>query len=176
MTDPLYRAGATALLALVPEADPAVHAFRERYDASAAAGVPAHVTILAPFLDEARIDGDVHDALADIIGGCPAFDVAFAGFGRFPDVLYLRPDPVEQFRALTTAISERFPDAPPYGGQFADIVPHLTVAHGKPRELLDDVAALLGPHLPIVARTSSVHLLACDGRRWTPVAAYPLKG
>jgi 2'-5' RNA ligase len=176
MTDPLYRAGSTALLAVVPEAEPALHAFRERYDASAAAGVPAHVTILVPFLDESRVDDAVHDALAGIIGGFGAFDVAFGGFGRFPDVLYLRPEPEEPFRALTAAIALRFPETPPYGGVFADVIPHLTVAHGQPAELLDDVAALLAPDLPIVARVSAVQLLVCDGHRWTASAAYPLKG
>jgi hypothetical protein len=35
--------------ALVPEAEPLVKPFRDRYDPSAAAGVPAHITLLYPF-------------------------------------------------------------------------------------------------------------------------------
>jgi hypothetical protein len=39
----------TALVILVPEAEALVKAFRERYDPSAAEGMPAHVTVLYPF-------------------------------------------------------------------------------------------------------------------------------
>jgi hypothetical protein len=34
---------------VVPEAEPLVKPFRDRYDPSAAAGVPAHITLLYPF-------------------------------------------------------------------------------------------------------------------------------
>jgi hypothetical protein len=40
----------SALVVLVPEAEPLVGPFRERYDPSASAGMPAHITINYPFL------------------------------------------------------------------------------------------------------------------------------
>ena len=42
--------GESALLVAVPAAEPAVAAHRSRLDTSAAVGVPAHITVLYPFL------------------------------------------------------------------------------------------------------------------------------
>src|ERR1700761_7063123 len=46
----------SALLIRVPAAEPAVGAHRARLDASARDGVPAHLTVLYPFLPPAQID------------------------------------------------------------------------------------------------------------------------
>ncbi|MGW4410168.1 2'-5' RNA ligase family protein [Nonomuraea sp. NPDC004702] len=158
-----YRAGGTALVAAIPEAEPLVGPWRSRLDAAAADGVPAHVTILYPFLDRDRLD---EGALDRLIGAHPAFDVRFAGCGRFPGVLYLSPDPERPFRELTEAVAARWPEAPPYGGRFASIVPHLTVADQQEPELLDHVEAELAAGLPLAARVREVRLLVSDGRRW----------
>ena len=40
----------SALVILVPEAEPLVRPFRHRFDPSAALGVPAHITLLYPFI------------------------------------------------------------------------------------------------------------------------------
>jgi 2'-5' RNA ligase len=176
MSDPLYRAGSTALLAVVPEVEAVVGAHRTRFDASAAAGVPAHVTVLVPFLAEEQVDGPVDAALRAIIGAHPPIVVTFAGFGRFPHVLYLRPEPDQPFRALTEALAARWPETPPYGGQFDDVVPHLTVAHNQPRKVLAQVSKEIAPRLPLTARVSAVALMVCDGTRWTPRTEYPLEG
>ncbi|MEV0650639.1 hypothetical protein AB0I28_35840 [Phytomonospora sp. NPDC050363] len=66
--------------------------------------------------------------------------------------------------------------APPYGGQFADVIPHLTVAHGRPSGVLDEVAAAVDGQLPIDATVSSVRLLVTDGERWERRADFPLLG
>ena len=47
----------------------------------------------------------------------------------FPESLYLVPEPDEPFILLTEAIVREFPEYPPYGGKFTEIVPHLTVAN-----------------------------------------------
>ncbi|MER6514958.1 2'-5' RNA ligase family protein [Nonomuraea sp. NPDC001636] len=117
---------------------------RSRLDAAAADGVPAHVTILYPFLDRDRLD---EVALGRLIAAHAAFDVRFAGCGRFPGVLYLAPGPERPFRELTEAVAARWPEAPPYEGRFASIVPHLTVADrqepaAKVRQPKDDHASL----------------------------------
>ena len=44
----------SALVVLVPEADPLVGPFRSFFDPSAALGVPAHVTLLYPFVEPAE--------------------------------------------------------------------------------------------------------------------------
>jgi len=70
----------------------------------------------------------VVDALAAAVASVSAFGCEFpvtSWFGE--DVLYLAPRPDEPFRALTRAVCAAFPGYLPYGGAFADTIPHLTV-------------------------------------------------
>ncbi len=53
----------SALMVLVPEAETLVKPFRDRYDPSAAAGVPAHITLLYPFKHPNEVDQTVLDDL-----------------------------------------------------------------------------------------------------------------
>jgi 2'-5' RNA ligase len=161
-----YEVGQTALIAEVPEAEPLVRGWRDRFDAAAAAGVPAHVTVLVPFLNRRLLSPGIRAELRQIFARHPAFSVQFAECRRFPDVLYLAPVPDTRFRALTNAVATRWPDVPPYGGQFEDVVPHLTVAHGQEPSLLDKIEADLSPRLPIRAHISAVQLLAFTGEQW----------
>lgn len=168
--------GQTALLAVVEEVEPLVGLWRRRFDSSASAGVPAHVTVLVPFLDVDRIDAAVIDDLRTLISRHGPFAVRFGGCRRFPDVLYLEPIPDQPFRALTEAVAARWPETPPYGGQFADVVPHLTVAHSQKPHVFDEVEAALTARLPVAAYISSVSLFVCDGERWDRHAEFPLFG
>jgi 2'-5' RNA ligase superfamily len=77
-------------------------------------------------------------------------------------VLYLAPRPDEPFRALTRAACAAFPGYLPYGGAFADSVPHLTIGErpaGGVADLRAAEAAVL-PWLPVRARVSRVWLMA----------------
>jgi 2'-5' RNA ligase len=168
-------AGETALIVKLPEAEPLVDAWRDRYDSSAAAGVPAHVTVLYPFLHESRLDADVVNTLVELIGAHDPFEVRFTHCGRFPDVLYLAPDPDAPFRALTEAVAARWPEAPPHGGQFEDVVPHLTVAHGQDPATYDAIEAALSGTAPLSACVTAVHLFVRDGaEHWHERRAFAL--
>lgn len=169
-----FQAGQTGLIVRIPEAEPAVRAWREQLDPSAQAGVPAHVTVLFPFLDESRIDALVHSALADVLGSHQAFDLRFESCGRLPEVLYLVPEPDTQLRQLTEAIADHWPEAPPYGGRFAEIVPHLTIAQGQEDAVLEEIEADLGGKLPFTSHVSSVELMVHDGTKWQERASFAL--
>ena len=169
-----FRAGQTGLVVRVPEAEPVVGGWRERFDPSARAGVPAHVTVLFPFLDVSRIDAGVRSALAEVFGSRPAFDLRFGRCGRFPGVLYLAPEVDTSLRQLTETTAERWPEAPPYGGQFTEIVPHLTVADGPSEAVLDEVEAALSDSFPITSRVTSIDLLVHDGAQWHEQASFAL--
>jgi 2'-5' RNA ligase len=145
----------------VPEAEPVVGEWRQRYTLDAPAGIPAHVTILFPFVDPGRLE-EVEARLAELIAAVPAFDVTFARTARFPEVLYLEPEPAEPFVALTHAIEREWPDQPPYGGHFETIVPHLTVAEPEDPALLDRIAAEVEPQLPIATRVNEAALFVED--------------
>ncbi|MET8453700.1 2'-5' RNA ligase family protein [Streptomyces sp. NPDC005209] len=171
----VFQAGQSGLIVRIPEAEPAVRAWRDRLDPSARAGVPAHVTVLFPFLDASRIDQGACAAIGEVLGRHRSFEARFDHCGRFPGVLYLAPEPDTHFRRLTEAIAERWPENPPFGGQFDDVVPHLTVAQGQDEALVEKAEADLLTALPIVAQVSAVDLLVHDGTRWRQRASFPLK-
>ncbi|MFE7562168.1 2'-5' RNA ligase family protein [Kitasatospora sp. NPDC057500] len=169
----MTAAGESALILPVPEAEAVVGPWRERYDPSARLGVPAHVTVLYPFRPADRLDAEVLGDLAELIAAQPAFDLAFTRGGDFPGVHWLAPsaEGAVRLNALTAAVAARWPEHPPYGGRFEEVVPHLTVAyHDDP----GPIAADLAPHLPLAARAGVVRLLVFDGACWVRRADFPL--
>ena len=170
----VFEAGQTALVIGVPEAEPVVRGWRERLDPAARAGVPAHVTVVYPFLDESRVDEDLCADLADVLGRHPEFDLRFARCGRFPGVLYLVPEPEGPVRRLTEAVVGRWPEAPPYGGKFPEVVPHLTVVQVEDDAVLDEIETAVLGRLPCTARVSSVDLMVYDGVKWQERASFAL--
>ncbi|MFG2816760.1 2'-5' RNA ligase family protein [Streptomyces sp. NPDC048410] len=170
-----FQAGQSGLVIRVPEAEPAVRAWRDRLDPSARASVPAHVTVLFPFLHESRIDDGTHAAIGEVIGRHHPFEARFAHCGRFPGILYLVPDPDDPLRRLTEAIANRWPETPPFGGQFDEVIPHLTIAQGQHDAVLQEAEPDLRARLPVTARVSSVDLLVHDGTRWQQRASFALR-
>lgn len=168
------QAGQSGLIVTIPEAEPAVRAWRDRLDPSSRAGVPAHVTVLYPFLDASRIDQGVCAAVGELLGRHQSFEAPFDHCGRFPGVLYLAPETDTHFRRLTEAIVERWPENPPFGGQFDDVIPHLTVAQGQDEVVLEEIEADLVTNLPIVTQVSSVDMLVHDGTLWRRRASFAL--
>ena len=63
----------TALLVPVPAAEPAVGQHRARLDEAARDGVPAHITVLYPFLPPAGIDEALLSSLGRMFAGHAAF-------------------------------------------------------------------------------------------------------
>jgi 2'-5' RNA ligase len=149
----------SALVVEVPEATRAVDDWRERTSsAKPSAGVPAHVTILFPFVPARRIDRELLASLGSLFAAYPAFGFELRDARRFPGLLYLAPEPAERFLELIEAAAAAHPDFPPYGGEFDTIVPHLTAAEGE-AAVLDRAAADIEPSLPIPAVAHEVTLL-----------------
>jgi 2'-5' RNA ligase len=168
--------GSTVLHVTVPEAEPLVGAWRERYDRAAGLGVPAHVTVIAPFLPTERLDAGALAELAALIAEHPPFEMRFADFGRFSQVLYLAPEPAAPLLALTEAMLARWPEAPPYGGEFDVIVPHLTLAEREEPATYREVTDAVRPLLPFTSKAGEVQLMAFDGTRFREHTAFPLQG
>ncbi|MGH8827103.1 MAG: 2'-5' RNA ligase family protein [Jiangellaceae bacterium] len=166
MTEIPFRPGQTALNVPVPEAEPIVAEFRRNHDRAASYGVPAHVTVLFPFLPVDRVDDGVLGELRRLVGSVPSFELRFERTGRFPDVLFLVPRPGEPLRELTSWVAARWPECPAYGGQFADVVPHLTVAQSSDHEILDRIERVVTARLAVRATVSTVSLIGFDGHRW----------
>ena len=127
----------------------AVARLRDRMDPSAAQAVPAHVTLIYPFMPVEMLKEDVRRTVEQIVAGQPMFPFVLASVGRWPNVVYLAPDPAEPFRKLTLRLAEAFPDYPPYEGAHDEVVPHLTVAQDVPDDWLAAAAHALPGQLPI---------------------------
>ncbi|NQV07699.1 2'-5' RNA ligase family protein [bacterium] len=169
-----YDTGAnTGLIVPVPAAESVVGPLRFETDPSAAFGVGAHVTVLFPFVPRETLDREVEDAVARIAADHEPFDVTFGEIGRFPDVVWVAPDPAAPFRALTRSVSQRWPEHPPYRGEFDEPIPHLTVGHGDEGDL-DRLAGAVGPGLPIQSRVDVIELLVFDGEWWRLRRRFPL--
>lgn len=117
---------------------------RERMDPSAAQGIPAHVTLLVPFMPQSELTDVVRSTLSRIIATEPVFTVTFPSVARWPNVVYLPPEPDEPFRRLTAALVAAFPEYLPYEGKHEAVVPHLTVAY----DVADDYYAAAEHALP----------------------------
>jgi len=150
----------SGLIIEVPEAEPAVGEPRSRLDSNARLGVPAHITVLFPFMPPAHLDDAVLHRLADLFGAVPAFEhrlVRTSWFGQ--DVLWLAPEDDAPFRSLTESVHREFPDYPPFGGQFENVVPHLTVADRRPLGQMQSAEHQVRKHLPIRCEATGVSLM-----------------
>jgi 2'-5' RNA ligase len=166
----------SALIVEVPEAEPLVREWRAKHDWSAQHGVPAHITLLVPFVPTETIGDRLHAELRALFAAHPAFSFRLARVARFPEVAWLAPEPVEPFKALIEAIASRYPEYPPYEGIHDEVIPHLTVAEGG-TDLQNEVDAALAPALPIGAEARSVSLILEDESGWwNPGERYPLAG
>jgi hypothetical protein len=154
-----------------------------RESASARLGVPAHVTLLFPFVAGRAIGMDILASVGRVLGGAAVFHVAFREVGRFEPgggapngVVWLAPDPVAPFLSLIDRLSNAFPDYPPYGGVFDEVIPHLTLADDDATRMDSNVAEA-SRHLPFRRRVSDAALLveSADGR-WRTRRRFPLGG
>jgi 2'-5' RNA ligase len=169
----------SALVVLVPEAEASVKPFRDRYDPSAAAGMPAHITLLYPFKPPDEVDEAVLDSLRHCFRRFAPIHFSLSSIRRFSvEVLYLAPEPDEPFRQLTLAIWDRYPETPPYGGKWPNIVPHLSVAWLADEQQLDgitnDFVEASQEQLPIRATASEVALMDIRSGRWQVRAMFSL--
>jgi 2'-5' RNA ligase len=164
----------TALVVRVPEAEHAVGAWRLEHDSSAALGVPAHVTVLFPWKPNRAITDEDLESLDTVCSRFEPFDAVFTAIEDRGDVIWMRPEPEQPFRNLTTAVWERWPEHPPYEGRFDDVIPHLTIADGELHGLSARIESSVGPHLPIRTPVNAIDLLAFEAGRWTTHRTFEL--
>jgi 2'-5' RNA ligase len=169
----------TAVLVLVPEAERVVASHRADLDPASGLGVPAHVTVLYPFVPPERVDDGVISDLAGAVSSVACFDVTFARLRWFErSVLWLAPEPADPFVALTAAVQRAFPRYLPYRGAHPDLVPHLTIGQNQPYPAFESACRAIRPSLPFTARISSAVLMqgSLEPGTWCVAAELPLAG
>jgi len=167
----------TGFIVRVAEAEPRVRSLRDRFHPVARLGVPAHVTVLFPFMAPERIDEQTLRTIRAALAGTVGFAFSLSRIGRFPLTAYLAPEPVAPFVALTEGLARAFPEFPPFGGEFETIVPHLTVAHGSAPDAEvahAELARVIATGGPIHARCDAVELLENSSGVWRRMHVFPL--
>jgi 2'-5' RNA ligase len=165
------RSADSTLIVPVPSVERVLADFLGRPPQRETTGLPAHITALFPFAPAHAVDAGLEAAVGEVVAGFGAFDFRLADVGTFPSVLYLAPQPAEPFRELTEALWSRWPQFPPYGGAYGEVVPHLTVATGHRRP---DAVERLRRLLPLEARADEVWLLTQQAdSRWALRRRFP---
>jgi len=165
----------TGLVLRIPEADDLFGAVQNLLSPGAAPTMPAHVTVLFPFRDWEALDDAAKATLADLFSGVEPFELNFARAERFPRVAWLAPEPRSAVDRLTQLVFEAFPDCPPYGGQFEDPRPHLTMAEGD-EDQIGQAGAFASTRLktPIKARITHCSLFGLTQDGWRPQLDFAL--
>ncbi|MGH3300808.1 MAG: 2'-5' RNA ligase family protein [Streptosporangiaceae bacterium] len=167
----------SALIVEVPAAEPVVGRYRADLDANSGLGVPAHITILTPFLPVGLLGDGERDRLLRVFAAATPFAFRLDRTGWFgTTVLWLGPQDPVPFADLTERVFAAFPDFPPFGGQFDEVVPHLTIGHQHPVDELRRAEQEIIPKLPVTDRVSAVTLMAesSPGGSWETLATFPL--
>jgi 2'-5' RNA ligase len=125
--------------------------------------IPPHVTLLFPFAPAVRVDGVLRTTLRAHFARLRAFDGELERIDRFDGHVWLAPGPSERFVEAVAATCARFPELPPYGGEFTEVVPHLTIGSATSEVPTEEIAAAadaeLAPHLPVAVRVDAAWLL-----------------
>ena len=138
---------------------------------NAADGVPAHATLLYPFVATERLGPDVRGMIGSVAAEYDPFDFSLAGPARWPDVVYIRLEPTEPFVRLQAALARAFPAFPIYGrdGDF-EFVPHASVAEGSAVDDPDTMGDPAWAALPRPGRASAIEVISRGpGGRWRTV-------
>jgi 2'-5' RNA ligase len=164
----------TALVIPVPQLDGFVSEWRPRADRVAPAGLPAHITVMYPFVPPEQVDTA---ALSSFFATEIGFAYELDSVGRFGDeVVFLRPVPDAPFRAMISRVSGRW-GLSPYGGEHPDPVPHLTIGYRADTVDMRAVADAADQLLPVNAEASEVLLLegSSDTGIWSVADRFGLK-
>jgi 2'-5' RNA ligase len=161
-----HRESAIAIRVQLPRD---LEGFRVAHVANAAIGVPAHITLIYPFVPAERLDASVRRRVARALGSQPPFAFRLSAARRWPNTLYLAVDPAAPFEGMVRSLVAAFPGHPPYAGAFP-YVPHVTIAEGADRALARLTRDL---SVPVSEQDVTRILLIAQGRdgtwrvRWT---------
>lgn len=172
--------GRTALVVPVPRAQPIVAAWRARDERdSLARRIPAHITVLFPFVPASEVDDRLLGRLRDLFAPVRAFDFALTAVRSWPGTVFFAPEPEEPLVALIERARAAFPERPLYGDPSLDPAPHVTITTepdaGRLAALAAEIRASVGSQLPLRCRADAVWLMRerPDGS-WEQAVPFPL--
>jgi 2'-5' RNA ligase len=147
----------TALVIAIDDAEPFDEVRREFAVETVALGIPFHVTLLYPFAP--LTDDPLADARA-FFAERRGFEFALTRIAAWPRVVYAVPEPDDELRECMAALFARFPEWPPYGGIYDEVIPHATLGEDIDGPAVrDEIERRLAPHLPRRCQARDVALL-----------------
>jgi 2'-5' RNA ligase len=155
--------------------DPALAEVRARFDpVGTAAGLPLHITLLIPF-------GPDEEGVEELFSSWSPLRFSLTRVEEFPGALWLAPEPDDELRSRILELYARFPEWPPYGGEFPEPIPHATVGKVPEGESQANVAAAVRaavePLLPVPFEVREAALLAERAPdAWHEVRRFPFRG
>lgn len=148
--------------------------YRHEFPSFHALGIPLHVTLLYPFVRPDELDAAL-PRLADVLAQQSPFDFALTQLRSFPRTVWVAPEPVEPFVALTRAIEATFPETAHWGGAFEEVIPHATLVDGleesRLAETMQRLRPVVEPLLPVSLSAHEVAVLAEQEDGQMPVVA-----
>lgn len=162
----------TGLVLALPRLDAPLRRWR-RHDPATRLGMPAHVTLIYPFMDSRAFDAAARSRVEAAIGPFGPLKLTFDRLGDFEGGVWLEPDDHGPALRLIEALTAVFPEHPPFGGAFAQIIPHLTIAQAAPGVLARIRAEAPGV-LPLRARAEAVSLYGRSEEGWIPLERFAL--
>jgi len=144
----------------------------------AARGLPAHLTMLYPFVDPTRLGPEVRGVLAGVAGRTAPLGYHLVGAGQWPGVVHLTVDPTGPFVRLQADLQTAFPAFRIYAEPVGfDFIPHVTVAEGGD---VDAAAVLADPAwstLPLAGEATAIEVIVRSPEdRWRTVWRIALGG
>lgn len=167
--------GTTAVVIVLPDAAPLLDAAWRIDPALVRPGVPAHVSLLYPFVPESALTGQDEEGLRSLAASFPAAELVLEEVVTAPGFVAVT---VPALQPIVDAFHAQWPGLRPYGGRFgARPAAHVTVAMGA-----DDptgsahVRAAVGSLLPLRTRAAAVQLVVLTEEGWRPRLTAPLGG
>lgn len=149
-------------------------------------GVPPHITVMYPFVSpgtlasgpDAAVVRQTNERLQAACRNFAPFMITLDHYGTFPGrVLYLAPRDPGPILELYAHLLAHFPDYPLYGGEFTEIIPHLTVSVVESQAALD--AQPRPAFDPMTFEVRQLYYMVGDAdlaRPWILAGVIPLEG
>ena len=130
-------------------------------------GIPAHVSLLYPFVDAVQVTPDLVARLTEDCAGVRGLPVRFARAEARPGIVLTGPEPAGPLAAVARRLWAGWPEHPPYGGQYGpepDL--HVTLALGGSA----GIAREAGRGLPVECVLGAAWLVELTAGGWRPRA------
>ncbi|MFF5126689.1 2'-5' RNA ligase family protein [Streptomyces syringium] len=165
--------GTTAVVIVLPDAAPLLDAAWRIDPALVRRGVPAHVSLLYPFVPEPALTGQDEEGVRSLAASFPAADLALEEVVTASGFVAVT---VPGLQPVVDAFRARWPGLRPYRGRFG-VRPaaHVTVAMGADDPAAAaDVRAAVGSLLPLRTRAAAVQLVVLTKEGWQSRFTAPL--